>query len=69
VGVDAIALRFVIDNLKPTYVLSGASDKTQLKQNVKALDFSLSEKELLLLRNLKVSATDYWDERSKLSWN
>ena len=69
VGIDAIALRFVIDNLQPTYVLSGASNSFQLKENLKALDFSFSSKELLILKGLKVSVEDYWEERNRLSWN
>jgi aryl-alcohol dehydrogenase-like predicted oxidoreductase len=69
VGVDAIALRFVMDNLKPTYVLSGASNVTQLKQNLKALHFSFSEEELYKLQGLKALAQKYWEERSALSWN
>ena len=68
-GIDDIALRFVIDNLQPTYVLSGASNGIQLKENLKALDFSFSEEELILLRKLKIFAKDYWEERSQLSWN
>ena len=59
----------MIDNLQPTYVLSGASNRIQLKENMKALDFSFSEDEILLLKGLKGSAKDYWEERSKLIWN
>ena len=69
VGVDAIALRFVIDTLQPTYVLSGASNTNQLKQNLKALNFQFTEKELKALNTLKVSAENYWKERSLLDWN
>lgn len=69
VGVDAIALRFVIDSLEPTYVLSGASDKTQLVQNLKVLDFSLTSEELKSLKALKTTPKSYWDERSGLNWN
>ncbi|MEP3838081.1 MAG: aldo/keto reductase [Algibacter sp.] len=68
-GVDAIALRFVIDNLHPTYLLSGASNKTQLAQNLKALDFSFTKTELKELQGLKVSSKNYWEERSALLWN
>jgi aryl-alcohol dehydrogenase-like predicted oxidoreductase len=32
VGTDAIALRYVMDNLEPTYLLSGASN---IEQNIK----------------------------------
>jgi aryl-alcohol dehydrogenase-like predicted oxidoreductase len=31
VGTDAVALRYVMDNLEPTYLLSGASSKEQLE--------------------------------------
>ncbi|MFI1745247.1 aldo/keto reductase [Thalassobellus sediminis] len=69
VGFDALALRFVIDNLKPAYVLSGASNKIQLEENLKALSFSFSEKELDVLKTLKVSSENYWEERGKMNWN
>jgi aryl-alcohol dehydrogenase-like predicted oxidoreductase len=36
VSTDAVALRYVMDNLEPTYLLSGASSKEQLEQNIKA---------------------------------
>ncbi|MFI1773160.1 aldo/keto reductase [Thalassobellus citreus] len=69
VGFDALALRFVIDNLKPAYVLSGASNKIQLEENLKALSFSFTEEELEILKTLKVSSENYWEERSKMNWN
>jgi aryl-alcohol dehydrogenase-like predicted oxidoreductase len=43
VGTDAIALRYVMDNLEPTYLLSGASTIEQLEQNIKAYNFKLEE--------------------------
>lgn len=69
VGADAIALRFVIDNLKPSYLLSGASNKTQLKENLKALEFNLTRKELELIKTLKITPDAYWNERNTLNWN
>ena len=69
VGVDAIALRFVIDTLNPTYVLSGASSTDQLKENYKALDFKLTVNEIEDLKKLKKSPSNYWDERNKLTWH
>lgn len=69
VGVDAIALRFIMDNLQPTYVLSGASNKTHLKQNLKALNFNFTLEELKLLKTLKQAPESYWKERSSLNWN
>lgn len=69
VGIDALALRFVMDHLQPTYVLSGASNKNQLTANTKALNFSLSEEDLKVLQSLKASPQSYWEERSQLDWN
>lgn len=69
VGVDAIVLRFVIDSLQPTYVLSGASNKMQLTENLKALNFNLTSEEIKLLSALKVSPKSYWNERNMLNWN
>ena len=63
VGFDAIALRFVMDSLQPTYVLSGASNKLQLTQNLKALNFSFTLEELELLKASQVT------ERGFLLWN
>jgi aryl-alcohol dehydrogenase-like predicted oxidoreductase len=44
VGTDAIALRYVMDNLEPTYLLSGASNIEQLEQNIKAYNFKLERR-------------------------
>jgi aryl-alcohol dehydrogenase-like predicted oxidoreductase len=40
VGTDALH-RYVMDNLEPTYLLSGASTIEQLEQNIKAYNFKL----------------------------
>lgn len=69
VGVDAIALRFVIDSITPDYVLSGASNQNQLTKNLKALHFKLSPSEIKTLQNLAVSPDVYWSERKQLTWN
>jgi len=69
VGADAIALRFVIDTLHPTMVLSGASNTNHLAQNLKALDFNLSSEDLKLLKSLRIDSNEYWNERSGLAWN
>lgn len=69
VGVDAIALRFIIDTLQPNVVLSGASTSNHLDQNLKALDFKLLSKDLELLKTLTIGSKAYWDERSDLTWN
>ena len=69
VGADALALRFVIDSIEPTYVLSGASNKIQLKQNMEALNFVLEKEDLTLLRSLAVESDFYWEERANMIWN
>lgn len=69
VGIDAIALRFVMESLQPTYVLSGASNSKQLKENLKALEFNFIEDELILLQSLNAPVQLYWEERAQLQWN
>ncbi|WP_178987762.1 aldo/keto reductase [Winogradskyella schleiferi] len=69
VGIDAIAMRFIMQYLEPTLVLSGASDLQQLNQNLKAMEFELNENEILKLKSLSVSPKHYWQERSDLKWN
>ncbi|MBU2973634.1 aldo/keto reductase [Zobellia sp. B3R18] len=69
VGVDAIALRYVMDKVQPDYVLSGAADIHQLEQNLKANSFTLYEEELAALTKEKVNSKAYWEERSQLSWD
>lgn len=69
VGVDAIALRFIIDNLNPTYVLSGASSKAQLRENLMANNFQLDTDDLQELLAFKINPNEYWKERNSLSWN
>ena len=69
VSTDAIALRFIIDHLQPNIVLSGASNILQLKENLKAMNFSLKNKELISLKKYAVNSNFYWNERKKLQWN
>ena len=69
VGIDAIALRFVIESLNPTYILSGASNVSQLKQNLKVLDVGFNFKDLQVLKALEVPSEVYWNERSTLNWD
>ncbi len=69
VGIDAIAIRFCIDTLNPFMVLSGAADKTQVVENLKANTFQLESNEIKLLKSFKVAPKKYWEERKKLSWN
>lgn len=69
VGIDAVALRFVIDVLEPTLILSGGAHTTQIKENLKALNFELDANEIAKLESFKVSSQHYWQERSNLKWN
>jgi aryl-alcohol dehydrogenase-like predicted oxidoreductase len=71
VGIDAISIRFVMESINPTYVLSGASDSNQLEQNLKALDPNLTftPSEINQLKLLRTNPTSYWEERSNLSWD
>lgn len=68
VGPDAVALRFVIDHLKPQLLLSGASNTLQLRENMKALDFQLTDEESGHLSSLSADPHDYWKERQVLAW-
>ncbi|ANW95728.1 oxidoreductase [Wenyingzhuangia fucanilytica] len=68
VGIDAIALRFIVDSINPSIVLSGAFSKKQLKSNLKTLNFQLTADEIELLKSLKKEPIHYWKERKSLSW-
>lgn len=68
-GIDAIAIRFCMDSLKPFMVLSGASNEIQLSQNLKAANIELEEKEILNLQKYSVPPENYWQERKQLGWN
>ena len=69
IGTDAVALRFIMDHLEPTYLLSGASNKEHLEQNIKAQNINLEKEELLMLKSFKIDSKKYWDERNQLEWN
>ena len=69
VGMDAIALRFIMDYLEPNIILSGASNTSQIEQNLEALNFKLSNDEISNLKLFVVSPEYYWQERGQLHWN
>ena len=69
VGVDAIALRFVMDRLEPSIVLSGACSIQQLESNLKAGSLILDPDDLEKLGKLGTDAESYWSERKRLPWN
>ncbi|MBD8487380.1 aldo/keto reductase [Echinicola sp. CAU 1574] len=69
VGVDALALRFIMDFLQPDYVLSGAGNTKQLEENLMSNHIQLSNSDLQVMREMEESVDSYWDERSSLKWN
>ncbi len=69
VGIDAIALRFGMDTLTPFKILSGASNKQHIIENLKAETFQLEELEIKLLQSFRVNPKYYWTERKNLPWN
>lgn len=68
VGIDAVALRFVLQVLEPYIVLSGATEKSQLSENLMARRIELDTADLEELRSMNVSPAVYWKERKLLSW-
>ena len=69
VGPDAIALRFIMDSLRPQLVLSGASNTLQLSQNLKAANIKLDKNDLARLYSFAMDRDQYWKERSLLLWH
>jgi aryl-alcohol dehydrogenase-like predicted oxidoreductase len=69
VGIDAIALAFVLSRPWAHVVLSGAAVENHLRSNVRAASILLNSEEISVLEHLKMKQEDYWKERSKLKWN
>mgnify|MGYP006078573867 FL=1 len=69
VGIDAIALQFCVQTIHPFVVLSGASEISQLKENLKVNEFQLLAEEVSQLKSFNIDAIDYWSERKRLGWN
>ncbi len=69
VGIDAIALNFCNETIPGSIVLSGASNKEHLESNLRVNAFRLLEDELNELKNFKIDADSYWQERKQLVWN
>lgn len=69
VGVDAIALKYCIQTIPKSVVLSGASNPNQLKENLKTNSFVLTLDEIEQLNSFKISPGIYWQERKELQWN
>ncbi|MBQ7257750.1 MAG: aldo/keto reductase [Abditibacteriota bacterium] len=52
--ISAIAIRFILDYLKDSIVLVGVKNKKQLEDNVKALDWNLTQEQLDLLNKKSI---------------
>lgn len=66
---DAIAIRYCMDTIYGSIVLSGANNLEHLNQNLKAATFKLTNQEISELNSFAISPKDYWEERKKLVWN
>ncbi|REE05919.1 aldo/keto reductase [Marinoscillum furvescens] len=68
VGVDAVALAYILHQSFATVVLSGAARADHLVSNLDALQVELSADEVALLDSLAMKSEDYWGERSQMQW-
>ncbi|WP_299062705.1 aldo/keto reductase [uncultured Polaribacter sp.] len=69
VGVDAICLKYCVQTIPKSTILSGVSSIKQLHQNLKMNSFTLSSTDIETLNSFKISADAYWSERKQLQWN
>jgi len=69
VGVDAIAISYVLQQPWASVVLSGAARQSHLISNLKAFEIKLTPNDLQKLDELKETPENYWQTRSDLSWN
>ena len=69
VGVDAVALAYLLSKPFVSMVLSGAATIDHLTSNLQAVEIELDMADILILTNLFVRPKEYWLERGKLAWN
>ncbi|MCH8032470.1 MAG: aldo/keto reductase [Bacteroidetes bacterium] len=69
VGIDAIAIVYILQQPWTTTVLSGAVTKEQLNSNLKALKVVLSKSDLDFINSMTESPRKYWKTRAQLPWN
>ena len=71
VGIDAVALAWVMSQPFVDVCLSGAATVEQLKENAAALAITpLSDETMRLLADtMAIECEDYWAERRGLAWN
>jgi aryl-alcohol dehydrogenase-like predicted oxidoreductase len=69
VGIDAIAIAYILHQPWISVVLSGAAQKSHLDSNLKALGIELHPGEIEKLNQLAEPPEEYWQTRSELEWN
>jgi aryl-alcohol dehydrogenase-like predicted oxidoreductase len=69
VGVDAIAIAYILNQSWISTVLSGAAQRSHLESNLDALRIGLDPTEIEKLDQLAESPEKYWKTRSELEWN
>ena len=69
VGVDAIAIAYILNQSWISTVLSGAAQRSHLESNLDALRIGLDPTEIEKLDQLAESPENYWQTRSDLEWN
>ncbi len=69
VGIDALAIAYVLRQPWVAVVLSGAATSDQLLSNLGAMELKLEEADVHILDQLVESPDDYWRSRSQLEWN
>ena len=69
VGIDAIAIAYILQQPWVSTVLSGAVTNEQLESNLKALKVKFGVRELNILNSMVEIPEKYWKTRSELEWN
>ena len=69
VGIDAIAIAYILQQPWVSTVLSGAVTNEQLESNLKALKVKFGMRELNILNSMVEIPEKYWKTRSELEWN
>ncbi len=69
VGIDALALAYILRFPWAHLALSGAARPEHLLSNLRASGVKLSDGEVEELNRLAMPVESYWEERSGLAWN
>jgi aryl-alcohol dehydrogenase-like predicted oxidoreductase len=69
VGMDAVALAFVLQQPWAQVVLSGAAVPNHLQSNMQALNIELGPDAYRQIAAMKLDADTYWAKRQALKWN